>query len=159
MLAPPKRGASAPTGRLCAAFNGLSLRLPKVTDRTAGRCGSNLSCVCPSPLNLPSGLPLPWTFAECSASKLKPMQGQKLIGRLGESAQPPGVSVRPGTSASGGENRSLPQSHTKGPTPRFTPSVTYECHLPRRRGAQALTVADTGLCGSVRCRQVIIDRE
>ena len=64
----------------------------KVTARTAGRCGLNLSRFCPLPLNLPSGLPLPLAVAKHLILKFGPAQGQKITGRPGEPAKPLGKS-------------------------------------------------------------------
>ncbi len=74
----PKGWASTPSERFCVALTPLHPRHFSVhiaPVRTAGRCGSSLSRFCPSPLNPPSGLPLPLAFAEHPVPKLRLAQG------------------------------------------------------------------------------------
>ena len=142
------------------------VKAPKAA-RTAGRCdlpgvtcdARLLSCHCPSPLNLPSGLPLPRDLPKPNEAKQSAARARKCAGRPGEPAQPPGVCVCPDTSAFGDENRSLPQSRTKGPTPRFTPSGVYhpaQGHTSPHRGRHR---GFAGLNHSAQCGRTVIGRE
>lgn len=61
--------------------------------RTAGRCNPGvtcdarlLSCFCPSPLNPPSGLPLPWDLSKPDEAKQSAVRGRKRRREAGRSA-------------------------------------------------------------------------
>ena len=136
----PKGWASAPTGHLRAAFNGFSLRFPKVTDRTAGRCGFQFILR----KNRTSALPFALgVLPKLDGAELGAARAGKRAGRLGNLPSLPAVSsVLPLVFQR--QNRSSPHLPTNALTPRFSPSKVYGCHLTCRRGTNRLTGADMG---------------
>ena len=134
---PTQRWASAPTGRLRAAFNGFSLRFPKVTDRTAGRCGFQFILR----KNRTSGLPLPWTFGRSPMRHSRALSGpENAAGRLGNLPSLPALSVTLMFQISGAKLRSTTTAH-KCPNTAFQ----TRSYLTWKRGTQALTEANTGV--------------
>lgn len=115
-----------------------------VVIRAGATCDPRpLSCFKIEPLGCPS----PWAFCRTETfQKIRWLVVKRTAGRL-VLCRPPRVILCVAAPKFQGQNCAPAQSRTKAPTPRFTPSEVYGCHLARRMGTQVLTTADTGLCG------------
>ena len=82
---PPHRGVSAVPPAVAPLYFFAHI----APTRTAGRCDQNLSRFCPSPLNPPSGLPLPHDLPKADEAKQGAVRVRKRCREAGRTAQPP----------------------------------------------------------------------
>ena len=130
--------ASAPTGRFCAARTCCSYHtFPRTSCLSALR--AEVDSIYPARKSNALLCPCPEHFTEAKSGTVRAKNAPG--GRVHLPSLPAFLHF-----CFWGENRSPPQLPTKGPTPRFTPSEVYGCHLPCRRATQALTKADTWFC-------------
>ena len=138
---PPKRGTPALPLPACL----LRFSVCIVPVRTAGRCDKNLSRFCPSPLNLPSGLPLPHDLPKADEAKQGAVRVRKRCREAGRTAQPPSEFSCAALEVSAVEPFPATAAH-KGPHTAFQPCGGVRGATRPIGCTQALTRADTGPC-------------